>query len=152
MFRQAPLFEMKHLEKIFRHKVFKMLLSKEKITEELVNMVINPAPAGSGLNVFCGVRIQPCDESRLDANALSGTEMKLHQVKAQLFANLVKIERLKVVLKRASVTSSLKHLSKHSLRAWVLYLDRGIINCTSSRQILEKEFPGRSGSMPSAQC
>jgi len=38
MFRVAPLFELKHLEKIFRHKVFKMLLSKDKIMEDLVNM------------------------------------------------------------------------------------------------------------------
>ena len=30
MFRVAPLFEIKHLEEIFRHKVFKMLLKKEK--------------------------------------------------------------------------------------------------------------------------
>lgn len=28
MFRVAPLFELKHLEEIFRHKVFKMLFSK----------------------------------------------------------------------------------------------------------------------------
>jgi len=31
MFRVAPRFETKHLEEIFRHKVFKMLLSKGKI-------------------------------------------------------------------------------------------------------------------------
>jgi hypothetical protein len=31
MFQVAPLFEMKHLEGIFRQKVFKMLLSKEKL-------------------------------------------------------------------------------------------------------------------------
>ena len=29
----APLFELKHLEEIFRHKVFKMPLSKEKMTQ-----------------------------------------------------------------------------------------------------------------------
>ena len=39
MFRVAQLFEIKHLEEIFRHKVFKLLLKKEKITAELVKMV-----------------------------------------------------------------------------------------------------------------
>ncbi len=38
MFRVAPRFETKHLEEIFRHKVFKMLLSKGIITQDLVNM------------------------------------------------------------------------------------------------------------------
>jgi hypothetical protein len=37
MFRVAPRFHTKDLEKIFRHKVFKMLLSKGKITEDLFN-------------------------------------------------------------------------------------------------------------------
>jgi hypothetical protein len=38
MFRVAPRFETRHLEEIFRHKVFKMLLSKGIITQDLVNM------------------------------------------------------------------------------------------------------------------
>ena len=38
MFRVTPLFELKHLEEIFMREVFKMLLSKEKITPELVDM------------------------------------------------------------------------------------------------------------------
>ena len=41
MFRVAPRFETNGLEEIFRHKVFKMLLSKGKITEDLVNMLMN---------------------------------------------------------------------------------------------------------------
>ncbi len=48
MFRVAPLFELKHLEEIFpakdgifdRHKVFKTLLSKGKITEDVVDMLM----------------------------------------------------------------------------------------------------------------
>jgi hypothetical protein len=43
MFRVAPRFETKQLEEVFRHNVFKMLLSKEKITEELIDMPINGA-------------------------------------------------------------------------------------------------------------
>ena len=38
MFRVAPRFESKQFEEIFRHNVFKMLLSKGKITQELVDM------------------------------------------------------------------------------------------------------------------
>jgi len=45
MFRVAPRFETKQLEVVFRHKFFKMLLSKGKITQDLVN----PASAGENL-------------------------------------------------------------------------------------------------------
>lgn len=38
MFRVAPRFEKKHLEEIFRQNVFKILLSKGEITQELVDM------------------------------------------------------------------------------------------------------------------
>ena len=34
---------LKHLEETFRHKVFKMLLSKERITEDLVDILMSPA-------------------------------------------------------------------------------------------------------------
>jgi hypothetical protein len=42
------------LEAIFRHKVFRMLLKKGKISEEMVRML--PAWKHSGFNVFCGNR------------------------------------------------------------------------------------------------
>ena len=64
MFRVAPLFEIKHLEEIFRHKVFKMLLKKEKITGELVELV--SGWRHSGFNVFCGTRIQPGSEDAIE--------------------------------------------------------------------------------------
>jgi hypothetical protein len=43
MFRVAALLDLKHLEEIFRHKVFKMLLSKERITEDLSDILMSPA-------------------------------------------------------------------------------------------------------------
>ncbi len=64
MFRVAPLFEIKHLEEIFRHKVFKMLLKKEKITGELVELV--SGWRHSGFNVFCGSRIQQGSEDAIE--------------------------------------------------------------------------------------
>jgi hypothetical protein len=64
MFRVAPHFETKGLEEIFRHKVFKMLLSKGKITEDLVNMLMNWRH--SGFNVFSVPRIQPGDEKAME--------------------------------------------------------------------------------------
>jgi len=64
MFRVAPSFELKALEEIFRHKVFKMLLAKEKITEDLVDMLMKWRH--SGFNVFCGPRIQPGDEEAME--------------------------------------------------------------------------------------
>jgi len=64
MFRVAPRFEAKGLEEIFRHRVFKMLLSKGKITEDLVNMLMKWRH--SGFNVFCGPRIQPGEEKAME--------------------------------------------------------------------------------------
>ncbi len=64
MFRVAPLFELKHLEEIFRRKVFKILLKKEKITGDLVEMVFGWRH--SGFNVFCGSRIQPGSEDAME--------------------------------------------------------------------------------------
>jgi len=64
MFRVAPVLELKHLEAIFRHKVFAMLLSKGKITKDLVAMLMNWRH--SGFNVFCGSRIQPGDEKAME--------------------------------------------------------------------------------------
>ncbi|MBN2034679.1 MAG: transposase, partial [Deltaproteobacteria bacterium] len=64
MFRVASRFDTKPLEEIFRYRVFKMLLSKGKITEELVSMVMKWRH--SGFNVFCGDRIQPGDDKAME--------------------------------------------------------------------------------------
>ena len=64
MFRVAPWFIPKDLEKLFRYKVFKMLLSRKKITEDLIDMVMKWRH--SGFNVFCGDRIQPGDEKAME--------------------------------------------------------------------------------------
>ena len=39
MFRVAPPLELKKLEALFRHKIFRMLLNKGKITEEMARML-----------------------------------------------------------------------------------------------------------------
>ena len=64
MFRVAPPLELKKLEAIFRHKVFKMLLKKGKITEEMVRML--STWKHSGFNVFCGNRISPKDGAAME--------------------------------------------------------------------------------------
>jgi len=64
MFRVAPRFETKQLEGIFRHNVFKMLLSKDKITQDLVNMLMSWRH--SSFNVFSGSRIQPGEEEAME--------------------------------------------------------------------------------------
>ena len=64
MFRVAPRFTSKTLEEIFRQRVFKVLLSKGKITEDLVDMLMKWRH--SGFNVFCGPRIQPGDEEAME--------------------------------------------------------------------------------------
>jgi len=63
-FIAAPSFETKQLEEIFRHKVFKMLLSKGKITGELIDMMLSWQH--SGFNVYCGPRIKPDDEQAME--------------------------------------------------------------------------------------
>jgi len=64
MFKVSPTFDTKPLEEIFRHKIFKMLLSKGKIIQEMVDLVMSWK--NSGFNVFCGPRIQPGDEGAMD--------------------------------------------------------------------------------------
>ncbi|MBW2660890.1 MAG: transposase [Deltaproteobacteria bacterium] len=64
MFRVAPTFKLKDLETIFRHKVFKMLLSKGKITQDTDHMLMSWRH--SGFNVFCGPRIYPQQEEAME--------------------------------------------------------------------------------------
>jgi len=64
MFRVAPWFIPKDLEKLFRYKVFKMLLSRKKITEDLIEMMMGWRH--SGFNVYCGPRIQPGEEEAME--------------------------------------------------------------------------------------
>ena len=64
MFRVAPPLELKKLEMIFRHKVFRLLLKRGKITEEMVRML--SAWRHSGFNVFCGNRISPKDDAAME--------------------------------------------------------------------------------------
>jgi hypothetical protein len=63
-FKVSPTIDTKPLEEIFRHKIFKMLLSKGKIIQEMVDLVMSWK--NSGFNVFCGPRIQPGDEGAMD--------------------------------------------------------------------------------------
>jgi len=64
MFRGAPAFDTKKLAKSFQHQILKMLLSKGKITEDLVNMLLSWRH--SGFNVFCGPRIYPREEGAME--------------------------------------------------------------------------------------
>jgi hypothetical protein len=63
-FRVAHTIVRKELEEIFRHKVFKMLLCKGKITEDLLSMLMSWRH--SGFNVFCGPRIYPREETAME--------------------------------------------------------------------------------------
>jgi len=64
MFRVAPPLELKKLEAIFRHKVFRMLIAKGKITQEMIALL--SGWRHSGFHVFCGKRIVPRDETALE--------------------------------------------------------------------------------------
>ena len=80
MFRVAPPLELKKLEALFRHNVFRMLLAKGKITCELIAM--HSSWKHSGFNVFCGNRISPSDDTAMEnlaryiirASLLSGAD------------------------------------------------------------------------------
>jgi len=64
LFRVAPAFKLKDLEKLFRDKVLTMLLRKKKITRELIRML--DGWRHSGFNVFAGERIQPREKRSLE--------------------------------------------------------------------------------------
>jgi len=64
MFRVAPPLELKKLEAIFRHRVLRMLLSRGKITGEMVRML--SGWKHTGFNVFCGNRISPNDDTAME--------------------------------------------------------------------------------------
>jgi hypothetical protein len=72
MFRVAPPLELKKLlvpfrvEAIFRHKVFCMLIAREKISREMIAML--STWRHSGFHVFCGNRIQPKEEKKTMKN------------------------------------------------------------------------------------
>ena len=63
-FRVTQALETETLEKLFQHKVLKMLLRKGKITEEVVKLIMSWRH--SGFNVHCGPRIQPGDEEAME--------------------------------------------------------------------------------------
>jgi Putative transposase len=56
-FKVAHAWDSEGLEKLFQHKVLAMLRRKDKITEEMVELILSRGH--SGFNVHCGVRIQP---------------------------------------------------------------------------------------------
>jgi hypothetical protein len=62
--RVAPPLDLKKLEAVFRHRVFKMLLAKGRITRDLIAMLSNWRH--SGFQVFCGNRISPKDETAME--------------------------------------------------------------------------------------
>jgi hypothetical protein len=64
MFRVAPPLELKKLKAIFRHKVFRMLLNKGKITKKMIAML--STWRHSGFHVFCGNRISSNDETAME--------------------------------------------------------------------------------------
>ena len=64
MFRVAPPLELKKLEAIFRHKVFRMLIARRKITPEMITLL--SGWRHSGFHVFCGKRITPKEETALE--------------------------------------------------------------------------------------
>jgi hypothetical protein len=67
MFRVAPRFDPQALEEIFKHKVFRLLISKGKITEDMVKLL--KSWRHSGFHVFCGNRIQPGDKDAMESLA-----------------------------------------------------------------------------------
>jgi hypothetical protein len=67
MFKVASHFSFKALEEIFRYKVFRLLISKKKITEDIVKLL--KSWLHSGFNIFCGNRIQPGDKDAVESLA-----------------------------------------------------------------------------------
>jgi len=89
MFRVAPPPDLKKLEAIFRHKVFKMLLAKGRITKDLIAMLSNWRH--SGFQVFCGQRIFPQDETAMENLARYIIRASFSQERMQYLAELSKV-------------------------------------------------------------
>ena len=64
MFRVAFPLKLKKLEAIFRHKVFRILLARGKITEEMIAML--STWRHSGFHVFCGNCISPKNDTAME--------------------------------------------------------------------------------------
>jgi hypothetical protein len=77
IFRVAPPLDLKKLEAIFRHKVFKIFLAKGRITRNLISMLSNWRH--SGFHVFCGNRLGPKDETAM--GNLARTSSRLHSIR-----------------------------------------------------------------------
>ncbi len=73
LFRVASRFPMKALERLFRHKVLRMLLAKGKITPEIIEIM--DRWRHSGFNVYCGPRILPREKRSLERLAAMGTHV-----------------------------------------------------------------------------
>jgi hypothetical protein len=63
-FKIAPAFDTESLQKLFQHKILKMLLRKGKIMEEVPKLILSWRH--SGFNVHCGPRIHPGDEEAME--------------------------------------------------------------------------------------
>jgi ribosomal protein S27E len=64
MFSVSPTADTKALEQIFRHKVLKMLLAEEKITQDMIMLL--DKWRHTGFNVFFGPRILPRQEKSME--------------------------------------------------------------------------------------
>jgi hypothetical protein len=60
----APTVKLKYLEKIFRSKIFTLLLAKGKITPDLIKLL--KSWRHSGFQVFCGPRIHPRGKASME--------------------------------------------------------------------------------------
>jgi hypothetical protein len=89
MFRVAPCLNTKDLGKIFRHNVFKMLLSRGIITQDLVNMLLSWRH--SGFNVFCGPRIYPKDKNAMEKLARYIIRASFSQERMNYFPGQAKV-------------------------------------------------------------
>jgi hypothetical protein len=89
MFRVAPPLGLKKLEAIFRHKVFKMLLAKGRITQDLIAMLSHWRH--SGFQIFCGQRIFPQDETAMENLARYILRASFSQERMQYLAESSKV-------------------------------------------------------------
>lgn len=67
MIKVAPHFDAKALEEILRHKVFRLLISKGKITEDMVKLL--KSWRHLRFHVYCGDWIQPGDRDAMESLA-----------------------------------------------------------------------------------
>ena len=129
IFRVAPAFKLKDLEKLFRLKVLAMLLGKKKITRELIRML--DGWRHSGFNVFAGERTCLCVARR---QAQPREKRSLENLAAYLIWATFSQERMEYLPEQATVVYHSKDRKEQKTYDALKWLAAFGLSCPGKRK------------------